>query len=170
MKITKQQLRNRIRKMLREVVGETSTDNLTREQNAVLHKIEKQYQILGISGEDPMVLDLGAGAEVKIRIDGSQFWYLNGQLHRTDGPAEIWPGGAQFWWLNGQRHRTDGPAVLWTDGTQRWYLNGQLHRVDGPAVIWFNGSKRWFLNGEEMTQKEHAQRTDYSGRADRPAY
>jgi len=161
MKITKLQPRNRIRKMIREAVGETSTDglHLTRKQNAALHKIEKQRQILGISGEDPAMLDLGAGATVEIWADESQFWYLNGQLHRTDGPAEIWPGGAQFWWLNGQRHRTDGPAAIWADGTQRWYLNGQLHRVDGPAVINADGSQFWFLNGDEVTQKEHALRT-----------
>ena len=184
MKITKPQLRNRIRKMIREVVGETSTDvlSLTRKQNAVLHKIEKQYQILGSSGKNPVVLDLGAGAEVKIRIDGSQFWYLNGQLHRTDGPAEIWFDRTQFWWLNGQRHRADGPAVIYDDGSQFWYLNGQLHRTDGPAEIWYdgsqfwwlngklhredgpavfypNGTQRWYLNGEKMTQKEHTQRT-----------
>jgi len=182
MKITKQQLRNRIRKMLREVVGETSTDSLTPEQNDVFHEIEEQYQILGISGEDPVVLDLGDGTTVElwsdgsqnwrlngklhrtdgpadIRADGSQCWYLNGKQHREDGPAVIRANGSQFWWLNGQLHRTDGPAVIWADGTQNWWLNGEKHRTDGPAVIWDDGSRFWWLNGEEMSQKEHAQRT-----------
>ena len=138
MKITKLQLRNRIRKMIRETVGETSTDNLhlTREQNAVLHKIEKQHQILGISGEDPVVLDLGSGATVEIDADGSQFW-----------------------WLNEKRHRTDGPATRYANGTQFWYLNGKLHRTNGPAVIWSDGTQNWYLNGHEVTQKEHTQRT-----------
>jgi len=128
MKITKQQLRNRIRKMLREVVGETSTDSLslTRKQYAVIHEIEKQHQILDISGEDPVVLDLGAGAKVKIWFDGTQLWFLNKKQHRTDGPAEIWADGGQRWYLNGQRHRTDGPAEIWSNGTQLWWLNGKL--------------------------------------------
>jgi hypothetical protein len=27
------------------------------------------------------------------------------------------------WYLNGDLHREDGPAVIYPDGTQRWYLN-----------------------------------------------
>ncbi len=27
------------------------------------------------------------------------------------------------WRLNGQLHRTDGPAIEWADGNKRWYLN-----------------------------------------------
>ena len=29
------------------------------------------------------------------------------------------------WYLNGQRHRTDGPAIEWPDGHKYWYLNGE---------------------------------------------
>ena len=164
MKITKPQLRNRIRKMIREVVDETSTGglHLTRKQNAALHKIEKQRQILGISGENPVVLDLGDGAEIQISIDGSQFWWLNGKKHRRGGPAESWTDGTQSWYLNGQLHRTDGPAVIWTDGSQFWFLNGNRHRTDGPAVIWADGTQLWWLDGREMTQEEYARRTSRS--------
>jgi hypothetical protein len=76
------------------------------------------------------------------------WWYLDGQKHRTDGPAVIWPDGTQAWWLNDQRHRTDGPALIWPDGTQAWYLNGQRHRTDGPAVIHSDGTRCWWLNGQ----------------------
>ena len=62
--------------------------------------------------------------------------------------------GAQYWYLNGQLHREDGPAIIYADGDQRWYLNDQLHREDGPAVIKANGSQRWYLNDEELTEQE----------------
>ncbi len=86
--------------------------------------------------------------------DDIQVWYLNGQLHREDGPAYI-EGNNQKWYLNGKLHREDGPAII--DGDyQEWYLNGELHREDGPAII--SGSyKEWWLNGQqvkEMTMEE----------------
>jgi (2Fe-2S) ferredoxin len=55
--------------------------------------------------------------------DGRQCWYMNGKLHREDGPAVIDPYGTQVWLLNGKRHREDGPAVIYTDGSQYWYMN-----------------------------------------------
>ena len=108
---------------------------MTAEQTVTFIKLLNHHEILSFSGEDSVMLDLGAGAEVRIRTDGSQSWYLNGQLHRNNDPAEIW-----------------------ADGTQRWWLNGQLHRTDGPAEIWADGTQHWFLNGEEVTQKDHAHR------------
>jgi hypothetical protein len=29
-------------------------------------------------------------------------YYLNGQLHREDGPAVIWADGGKEWWYNGE--------------------------------------------------------------------
>ena len=91
---------------------------------------------------------------VKIHDDGSKSWYLNGQLHREDGPAIKWANGYKKWCLNGQCHRKDGPAVEYVDGGKAWYLNGKLHREDGPAVEWANGYKEWWLNGEYLTEAE----------------
>ena len=45
--------------------------------------------------------------------DGTKEWYLNGQLHRVDGPAIEYASGTKAWWLNGKRHRVDGPAIEW---------------------------------------------------------
>jgi len=109
---------------------------MTPEQTVDFIEILNHHEVLSFSGKDPIVLDLGSGAEVKIWDDGTQDWFLNGKLHRTDGPA-----------------------VIWTDGAQEWFLNGKLHRTDGPAVIWFDGARFWYLNGQEITQKEHTQRT-----------
>jgi antitoxin component YwqK of YwqJK toxin-antitoxin module len=56
--------------------------------------------------------------------------------------------GNKYWYLNGLLHREDGPAVELANGTKQWYLNGQLHRTDGPAIEFKNGEKRWYLNGK----------------------
>jgi len=92
---------------------------------------------------------------VKVWANGDKFWYLNGKLHREDGPAREWANGSKFWCLNGQLHREEGPAEEWANGSKFWYLNGKLHREDGPAIEWANGSKSWFLNGEEVTEGEN---------------
>jgi hypothetical protein len=55
--------------------------------------------------------------------------------------------GEKTWWLNGKLHRVDGPAIEHTDGTKFWYFNGKAHRVDGPALEWADGIKTWWLNG-----------------------
>ena len=55
--------------------------------------------------------------------DGDKCWYLNGKLHRTDGPAIEYANGTKDWYLNGKCHRTDGPAYEGADGTKCWYLN-----------------------------------------------
>ena len=57
--------------------------------------------------------------------------------------------GSKEWYLNGNYHRTDGPAVEYSTGFKEWWINGELHRTDGPAVEWKNGHKQWFLNGIE---------------------
>ena len=144
---------------------------MTPEQIVTFIKILNQREILSFSGEDPVVLDLGAGAIVEIVADGSQFWYLNGQQHRADGPAAIRADGSQSWWLNGKLHREDGPAVIDADGSQFWFrrgepssegethLNEQSHRADGPAVIYADGTQRWFLNDEEVSQKKYQKKT-----------
>jgi hypothetical protein len=90
---------------------------------------------------------------LKTYQDGRQEWFLNGKIHREDGPAIIFPDGRQYWYLNGQYHREDGPSVIYPDGTKRCYLNDGLHREDGPAVIWPDGSKLWYLNDINITKE-----------------
>ena len=50
------------------------------------------------------------------------------------------------YYLDGLLHREDGPAIEWTDGTKEWYKNGLLHREDGPAKQCTNGYKSWYFN------------------------
>jgi len=62
--------------------------------------------------------------------------------------------GVKSWTIDDQLHRTDGPAVIWPSGTRQWFLNGLIHRLDGPAVVWANGDKYWALNGKLYTSEE----------------
>ena len=55
-------------------------------------------------------------------------------------------GKNYVWKLQGNCHKSDGPAVEKEDGTKYWYLNGKLHRKNGPAVEKGDGTKEWWLN------------------------
>ena len=69
--------------------------------------------------------------------------------------VKVRPNGTKYWYLNGNRHRTGGPAIEWANGGKRWYLNGKLHRTEGPAIECADGHKEWFLNGKKLTEEEH---------------
>jgi len=59
--------------------------------------------------------------------------------------------GNKFWYSNGNLHRTDGPAIEYANGAKSWYIDANLHRTNGPAIEYANGDKRWFLNGNEYS-------------------
>jgi hypothetical protein len=65
-----------------------------------------------------------------------------------------WPNGDKFWYLNGYIHRVDGPAIIEAEGSEFWYLNGNRHREDGPACEFASGTKYWFLNGKCYSKAE----------------
>lgn len=54
-----------------------------------------------------------------------------GQWHRVDesgiqdGPAVIWKDETQFWCIDGKVHRIEGPAVTYPNGGQSYYLDGE---------------------------------------------
>ena len=52
-----------------------------------------------------MINDLQNDIPDGLNIDsqGNKMWYLNGVLHRTDGPAVEWINGYRSWWLHGKR-------------------------------------------------------------------
>ena len=72
----------------------------------------------------------------------------NKPICETDG------NGDKRWYLNGKLHRTDGPAIEWIDGSKSWYLNGKLHRTDGPAIEYADGTKQWFLNDKYVSMED----------------
>ena len=73
--------------------------------------------------------------------------------------VKVWNDGAKKWYLNGKLHREDGPAIEWADGDKEWYLNGKRHREDGPAVEYASGAKWWYLSGKLVTEEEHKRLT-----------
>jgi hypothetical protein len=68
--------------------------------------------------------------------------------------VKVYDNGDKFWYLDGKVHRTDGPAVECADGTKIWLLNGKRHRVDGPAIEYAYGGKHWYLDGKELTESQ----------------
>ena len=77
-------------------------------------------------------------------------YYVNGKLHREDGPAWVHSKGRQSWWFKGYYHREDGPAVVGINGVrQEWWIHGVLHREDGPAIVDCNKST-WYLKGSQI--------------------
>ena len=97
--------------------------------------------------------------KVKVWSNGTKNWYLNGDLHREDGPACEHANGDKMWFLNGKFHREDGPAIEYVNGDKEWWLNDKRHREDGPAIENANGHKEWWLNGENLTEKQHQAQT-----------
>lgn len=85
---------------------------------------------------------------------GNKEWWLNGQLHREDGPAVFLASGTKIWYLNGKLHREDGPAVERAGGHKEWWLNGEVHREDGHAVECEDGTKFWYLNSIQYTKEK----------------
>jgi hypothetical protein len=68
--------------------------------------------------------------------------------------VKVYPDGDKYWYLNGKLHREDGPTVEYANGYKCWYLNDKCHREDGPALECANGNKYWYLNDKEYTEQE----------------
>jgi ribosomal protein L25 (general stress protein Ctc) len=66
-----------------------------------------------------------------IHSNGTQLWYMNGQLHRNnDLPAVICSDGTRFWYINGKKHRdNDLPAVIYPYGYQHWSECTDQHKI-----------------------------------------
>jgi hypothetical protein len=65
-----------------------------------------------------------SGIKIKTSKNGTRECFLNGELHREDGPAVERSNGYKAWFLNGKRHREDGPASEYASGTKLWWING----------------------------------------------
>ena len=78
-------------------------------------------------------------------------------IGQIEGKCFIRYKGIELYYLNGKLHREDGPAVC-GDGDKEWYLNGKLHREDGPAIIGNTGWEYHYINGEFIPKKEFINR------------
>ena len=66
-----------------------------------------------------------------------------------------------FHYLNGNLHRNDGPACEYLNGDRIYYLNGKKHRLDGPAVSYFTNSNpryniffKFYIDGKQYSKEE----------------
>ena len=60
-------------------------------------------------------------------IGGVDMGWCNAQGKTIEWRESIirwWDNGTKKWYLNGDLHREDGPAVEWADGTKEWYIEG----------------------------------------------
>jgi hypothetical protein len=74
--------------------------------------------------------------EARIGVDGVLEWRDDdGELHRTGGPARVFPSGREEWFHHGRLHRSDGPAVIHANGSVKYYVDGVRHREGGPACV-----------------------------------
>ena len=62
----------------------------------------------------------------KTDAHGNKYWYLNGNLHRTDGPALELINGDKHWYLNGKYVSMEDVLT----GTKVWYLNNELVEME----------------------------------------
>jgi len=67
---------------------------------------------------------------------GDKEWYLDGKIHREDGPAIEKANGYKAWYLAGERHREDGPAIEFASGRKEWWLNDEKVDPETIADLW----------------------------------
>ena len=48
-------------------------------------------------------------------------------FNKQAGIIYAYTNGTKYWYLNGKLHREDGPACEWADGHKSWYLNGKKY-------------------------------------------
>ena len=79
--------------------------------------------------------------------NGDTYHYNHqGEYHNPYGPAddtELY----KAYYVNGVLHRTDGPAYEDTYGSKLYFKDGKPHRTDGPAII-NHGIELHFVNGK----------------------
>ena len=97
--------------------------------------------------------------KVEVHNDRTDWYNLEGQRHREDGPAVEYADEYKAYYINGKRHREDGPAVEFSNGDKYYYINDKLHREDGPAIEYLDGYKSYYINGKNLTEKEFNNRT-----------
>jgi hypothetical protein len=88
---------------------------------------------------------------VTIDENGDKVWRLDGDIHRTDGPAIEFANGDRNWCLYNKLHREDGPAIDNLNGIKCWLLDDHFHRTDGPAIERPNGEMCWYFYGRKLS-------------------
>ena len=74
--------------------------------------------------------------------------------------VKVYSDRTEWYNLEDQLHREDGPAMEYENGYKAYYLSGKLHREDGPAIDWGNEYKSYFINGKKLTEEEFNNRNN----------
>jgi len=78
----------------------------------------------------------------------------DGVWHCETGPA-IFGKGYEAWYINGQLHRLDGPSIINNDGSTMWYKDNKLHCESGPAASWPRQNLyEYYLEGIQYSPEE----------------
>ena len=101
-----------------------------------------------------MLIEITTDSEIFLKING-KFLSLKDSSTESQPECVVSPNGDKRWYLNGQLHRVDGPAIERANGTREWWLNDKRHRTDGPAIE-RAGYKSWWLNGKKLNPEEVA--------------
>ena len=64
---------------------------------------------------------------VKVYANGDKYWYLNGKLHREDGPAIEYANGSKSWFLNNEEVTKEEHKRLTSKAT----CEGKVVEIDG---------------------------------------
>lgn len=70
----------------------------------------------------------------------------NGKYEKDDGI---------YWYVNGKLHREDGPAIEWKDGSQGWFVEGKCHCETGPAIQNADGKNQWFIHNISISEEDY---------------
>ena len=62
--------------------------------------------------------------------------------------------GNKTWFLNGNLHREDGPAIEWSDGTKCWYLNDEFIVGTSPDIEKALFTLSTYLQDQEVTKDD----------------
>lgn len=62
---------------------------------------------------------------------------------------------SKVWYVNGLVHKEDGPALIELCGIKAWYINGKLHRLNGPAVEYPDGKKQWWIENKTYSEEQY---------------
>ena len=92
-----------------------------------------------------ITIEINTSSDTTIKINGKEI-SLKDSSTKPQPECKISSNGTKEWFLNGKLHREDGPAVEYADGDKHWYLNDLRHREDGPAIEYADGNKDWYLN------------------------
>ena len=68
--------------------------------------------------------------ECKTYSNGSKEWYLNGDLHREDGPALELASGDKWWYLNDEGVNPETIVDLWLEKNIYCLYNAETNSLE----------------------------------------